>query len=173
MRPVLLGRIHGLFGVRGWLKVYSYTDPPANILDYPQWLVRPSGACDWSPMTLAAARRHGKALIAHLAPAHGQPLPDRNAAATLLGADIAVNRTHLPALPHGEVYWADLLDCRVVSVAGQYLGRVTDMMDAGAHPVMVVTGEYEHLIPLVRGAIVHGIDTERGLVTVDWESDFL
>lgn len=170
MRPVLLGRINGLFGVRGWLKVYSYTDPPANILTYPHWLLRQQGR-DWRPMRVVDARVQGKGLIAHLAPEDAEPLPDRDAAVPLLEADIAVARADLPEPAPGEVYWADLIDCRVETLTGDALGRVTDMMDTGAHAVMVVTGDNEHLIPLVRGPIVQNIDLESGLVTVDWVPD--
>lgn len=171
MRPVLLGRIHGLFGVRGWLKIYSYTAPPANILDYPRWQLRQDDG-EWRPMRLIDGRSRGKGLIAQLAPVDGAPLSDRDAAAALLGADIAVARADLPEPPPGEVYWVDLIDCRVETLQGTVLGRVTDMMDTGAYPVMVIVGEHQHLVPLVRGPVVQHIDTDEGRVTIDWDPDF-
>lgn len=171
MNPVVLGRVHGLFGVRGWVKVYSYTQPPANILDYPDWQLRVDGT--WRPMRLADGRAQGKGLIAHLAPAGGEPLPDRDAAAALLGADIAVDRAALPPLADDEVYWVDLIGCAVTTTEGVELGRVTDMMDTGAHGIMVVTGDDEHLIPLVRGPIVQAIDLDARAITVDWQTGFL
>lgn len=170
MRPVLLGRINGLFGVRGWFKVYSYTDPPANILTYSHWLLRPQDQ-DWRRMRLVDGHVQGKGLVAHLAPDNAEPLPDRDAAVPLLGADIAIDRADLPELEHDQVYWADLIGCRVETPAGECLGRVTDMMDTGAHPVMVVTGDRTHLIPLVRGAIVQQIDLEAARITVDWVAE--
>ena len=74
--PVLLGRISGCFGVRGWVKIYSYTDPREAVLDYGDWLVRRDGA--WQPMALAEGRRHGKTVIAKL-----EGIDDRDQAAAV------------------------------------------------------------------------------------------
>jgi 16S rRNA processing protein RimM len=88
-QPVILGRIVGLFGVRGWLKVYSYTEPREAVLDYKDWLLSRDG--DWQRVELAEGKRHGKAVIARL-----EGIEDRDAAAELLGSDIAVDRDALP-----------------------------------------------------------------------------
>lgn len=162
---VLLGRIHGLFGVRGWVKVYSYTAPPENILDYPLWYV----GDDRRPMRLVDGRVHGKGLVVRLAPEDGEPLADRDAAAALLESDIAVSREALPPLAEGEYYWADLIGLDVVNRDSEALGRVAGMMDTGAHGVLIVTGERERLIPFVIEAIVDEVDLEAGRITVDWD----
>lgn len=167
MRPVIMGRIHGLFGVRGWLKVYSYTDRPADVLGYSRWYLRLNDR-DWHAMKVAAGRSQGKGLIVHLAPIDGVPLSDRDAAAAWLQADVAVDRSDLPELEQDEVYWIDLLDCQVETVEGQQIGQITDVLDNGAHPIMVIEGEQKHLIPLVRGPIVQRVDLNSGLVVVDW-----
>lgn len=168
---VLLGRINGLFGVRGWVKVYSYTVPAANILAYSRWYVGRSG--DWRSMRLVDGRVHGKGLVALLAPADGdEPVADRDAAAELMGQEIAVARDDLPPLAEGEHYWADLLGLQVVNRDGDELGTVTGMMDTGVHGVLVVDGEHERLIPFVPGEIVDEVDSGTGRIVVDWEPDW-
>lgn len=165
---VLLGRIHGLFGVRGWVKVYSYTDPPENLLNYSRWQVGRDG--DWQPMRLAEGRAHGKGLVALLAPGGGEPIADRDEAARLLGRDIAVTREQLPPLPAGRHYWADLIGLRVVNRGDAELGVVEHVMDTGAHGVLVVAGDRERLIPFVPGEIVDEVDLDAGRIVVDWDS---
>lgn len=167
---VLLGRVHGLFGVRGWVKVYSYTIPVANILNYSLWQIGRHG--EWRPMRLVDGRAHGKGLVAHLAPADGEPLADRDAAAALLGSEIAVARADLPPPAPGEYYWADLVGLRVINREGTELGTVADMMDNGAHGILVVAGERERLIPFVTGPIVDGVDFQAGTIAVDWQPDW-
>ena len=73
-QPVILGRVVGLFGVRGWIKVYSYTEPREAVLGYREWLLRRDG--HWQRVELAEGKRHGKAVVARLA-----GIADREAAA--------------------------------------------------------------------------------------------
>src|SRR5699024_4996969 len=94
-KPVVLGHVSGLFGVRGWIKVYSHTRPPANLLAYERWFLgaqNPGGQPSWRPFRVVAAKPHGKTLIAQLADAGGTVIVDRDAAAALMDCDIAVAR---------------------------------------------------------------------------------
>lgn len=166
---VLLGRISGLFGVDGWVKVYSYTEPPSNILEYSPWFVSP----DWHALRLVSGRRQGRGLVALLGPQDSQlALADRNAAAGLVGAEIAIARASLPAPGPERVYWADLIGCAVRNAGGAELGRVSDLMATGAHDLLIVSGERERLIPFVRERFVLEIDLAARVITVDWDCDF-
>lgn len=165
---VLLGYIGGLYGVHGWLRVHSYTQPAEKILAYKRWRLEPGGE-----MRVLTGRRHGAGLVASLAQARAvTALDSRDGAATLVGARIMVARAQLPPPEPGQVYWADLMGCDVRSESGFSLGVVTDVRDTGAHPLLAVRGDRERLIPLVRGPIVRAIDLEAGVITVDWEPDF-
>src|SRR5699024_7191912 len=143
-KPVVLGHVSGLFGVRGWIKVYSHTRPPANLLAYERWFV---GASDsgrplhWRPFRVVAAKPHGKTLIAQLADAEDTVVADRATAAALLDCDIAVARADMPALAAGEYYWHDLIGLEVINRDGEALGRVSTMMETGANDVLVVDGD--------------------------------
>lgn len=168
-KRLLLGRISGFYGVRGWLKVYSFTDPRENIVTYRRWLVNLNG--QWQEMTVTGGKAHGKGVVAKL-----EGLDDRDAVAHLLGSDIAVYRDELPALAAGEYYWIDLEGLKVQTIDGVELGHVHHMMETGANDVMVVSGERERLIPFTQapspGHAVTQIDTENGVIVVDWDPEF-
>ncbi|HSM31437.1 MAG TPA: ribosome maturation factor RimM [Woeseiaceae bacterium] len=163
-QPVILGRIVGLFGVRGWIKVYSYTEPREAVLDYKEWLLSRNG--DWQRAVLAEGKRHGKAVIARL-----DGIEDRDAAAALTGSDIGVDRDALPDPGEGHYYWADLEGLVVVHRDGTELGRVAYLMATGANDVLVVDGHDERLIPFVPGEVILDVDLAAGVIRVDWEWD--
>ncbi len=163
-QPVVLGRISGLFGVRGWVKVYSYTEPREAVLDYKRWLL--SRKDGWQEATVAEGQRHGKTIIARI-----DGYVDRDQAASLSGTDIAVPRDELPETEQGEFYWSDLEGLTVVHRDGTELGKVAHLLETGANDVMVVRGEKERLVPFVMNKVVLGVDLDEGVIEVDWEWD--
>jgi 16S rRNA processing protein RimM len=160
----VLGRITGPFGVRGWLKVMSFTDPPEQILDYPTWQAElpRAGRRELHPLE---GRRHGKGLVVRF-----EGIDDRDAAIALGRLDLWVERRELPALK-GEYYRADLVGFEVVNLQGQPLGRVDHFLDMPANAVMVVAGLREHWLPLGRDQVFR-VDLEHGRITVDWDPEF-
>ena len=162
---VMLGRIAGVFGVRGWVKVYSYTDPLENILDYSPWLLR--DASGWREYRLAEGKRHGKGMIARL-----EDSDDREQALALNGCDIAIPRERLPDLVGDDYYWSDLEGLRVVTLDGLELGSVSHLFATGANDVLVVKGERERLIPYIWEQVVKRVDLETGVIQVDWDPEF-
>ena len=158
---IQIGRIAGVFGIKGWLKVESFTDPIEGILDYGEWhLDRPGLAGIWR---VREGRRHGRQVVASL-----ETIEDRNAAQRLVGARIAVDRAQLPALAPREYYRADLIGLRVVNAQGLELGRVVHFIDGPAHTWMVVRGEREHWLPATPQQL-RRVDLARGEVRVDWD----
>lgn len=164
---VVLGRITGLFGVKGWVKVYSETDPPANILDYSPWYLQLAGG--WQAFEVQQGQVHGKGIIARLG-----TCTNRDEASPLLGAAIAVDRKQLPELAGDEYYWADLLGLEVLNQRDESLGRVDHLLETGANDVLVVITEdkQELLIPYIKGDVVKEIDLDKGCLRVDWNPDF-
>ena len=163
-QPVVLGRISGLFGVRGWVKVYSYTDPREAVLNYDRWLL--SGKDGWQEATVAEGQRHGKTVITRI-----NGCDDREQAAKLIGTEIAVPRDELPEPTDRQYYWSDLEGLRVVHLDGTELGEVNYLLETGANDVMVLKGEQERLIPFVMDKVVLGVDLANGEISVDWEWD--
>jgi len=164
-RVVVIGQVAGVFGVRGWVKVYSYAEPRVDILRYREWLI---GCGDeWQPHQLVSGREHGKGIVAQL---KGCDTPET--ARTLMGLDIGVPRAVLPALGPDEFYWADLEGLRVVTIEGTELGRVDHLFETGANDVVVVKGDRERLLPYVRGEVIVAVDLEQGVMRVDWNPEF-
>lgn len=162
-RRVVMGKVGGLFGIRGWVKVHSYASPPENLLRYQPWQLCIDGA--WRALEVTAGRRHGKGVIAQLA-----GYADRDDARTLIGAEIAVERAQLEAPAENEYYWTDLIGTTVVNRDGVALGRVDHMIETGANDVLVVRdGRGETLIPFVIGRYVLEVDLARKRILVDWE----
>jgi 16S rRNA processing protein RimM len=166
-RRVLLGRIVGVHGVRGAVKLESWTEPRSAIFSYKPWLLeREPGHFE----EIAGAQGHaqGKGIVATL-----PGVPDRDAAVTLIGASIWIAREALPELESGEYYQTDLEGLQVVNEAGEDLGRVTHLFDNGAHDVLVMRDEAgrERLIPYVLDAYVKSVDLQGGRITVDWNKD--
>jgi 16S rRNA processing protein RimM len=162
---VVLGRITGSFGVRGWVKVMSFTDPVEQILDYPVWQVELPRA-GRRELRLLEGRRHGKGLVVRI-----EGIDDRDAASALGRLDLWVERRELPALKKGEYYRADLVGFEVVNLQGQRLGSVDRFLDLPANAVMVVAGVREHWLPLGPDQVFR-VDLEHGRITVDWDPDF-
>ena len=160
-----IGRVIGIYGVRGWIKVQSSTEPPEGILDYPAWQVRDGSK--WRTMTLTEGRRYGKGILAHLV-----ACDDRDVARALIGADIAVHRSEMPDPGKDRFYWSDLIGLTVRNQAGIALGVVDHLLETGANDVLVVKGERERLIPYVSGTVITGIDLDRGVIQVVWDPEY-
>jgi len=161
---VVLGRVSGVFGTRGWLKIHSYTRPRDGIFEYAKWHL--STGSGWREFAVSASKAHGNGLIAALA-----GVDDRDAAVPWVHADIAVLRSELPPNADGEYYWTDLIGTEVVTTAGVRLGKVVRLLDTGASDVMVVHGDRERLIPFVVGHYVMQIDLDSRRIVVDWHPE--
>ncbi|MBS0456231.1 MAG: ribosome maturation factor RimM [Proteobacteria bacterium] len=163
-RPVSLGRIAGAFGVRGQVRIESWTDPLAAIFRYQPWsLVRGDHAAQLAGVR---GRAHGDALIATV-----PGVTDRDAADALAGWEIRVPRSALPPPRPGEYYWVDLEGLDVANLEGIHLGTVDHLFDTGANPVMVVRGERERMIPFVQPHLL-SVDLDARHIVVDWDADF-
>lgn len=162
---VELGRVSGVFGVHGWVRVFSSTQPRDGILAYPDWHIGREG--EWSVRRLEAGHVHGKGIVAKLAGSD-----DRDSARDLMGKGIAVPRSELPPTAPGEYYWTDLIGLQVFADDGHDLGVVASLMETGANDVLVVNGERERLIPFVMDDVVRCVDLRSGRLVVDWDPEF-
>lgn len=160
-----VGRISGVFGIQGWLKVYSYTEPRENIAQFSSWMIEHDGSR--REATVEEGKRHGKGVVVKLS-----GIDDRDAALALVGAEIEVSRAALPPVAPGEYYWADLEGLSVRNEAGELLGRVDHLLATGAHDVLVLDGDGSRLIPFVAGEIVKDVDLAAGVLVVDWDVSY-
>jgi 16S rRNA processing protein RimM len=168
---ITLGRFNSPFGVQGWIKVYSYTDPMENIDTYRPWLVKQNGV--WQPIKVKSVKKQGKGLIAKL-----DQIDSPEAARLFCEAEIAAPKSVLPELEEGEYYWSQLENLKVYTESGELLGLVDHLIETGAHDVLVVKGNAEsvdrntRLIPYVPEQVVKKIDLDTGILRVDWDPEF-
>jgi 16S rRNA processing protein RimM len=165
-RMLTVGRLHGAFGVRGEVKLESFTDPLRAIANYQPWTLRDARGvareCEG-----VRVREGGKGLIATL-----PGIEDKDAADALRGVEILVPRSALPPPADGEYYWVDLEGLRVVNLEGADFGTVSHLFSTGANDVLVAQGERERMIPFVVPEYIRSVDFAAGVVTVDWDADF-
>ncbi len=160
-----LGYVSGVHGLKGWVKVFSYTDPRAAILDYQPWRLGAPGE-DSEPVHIERGQPHGKTIIASLP---GVTTPE--AARALVGREIRIRRSALPESEPGSWYWMDLVGLEVLNQDGVRLGTVKQMIETGANDVMVLAGERERLVPFVQEQVVRSVDLAAGQILVDWHPD--
>lgn len=178
---VLLGRITGVYGVKGWVKVFSYTDPMEAIVDYNPWLIRAQNRknATWNKVKLKAGKRHAKTVVAKL-----ENCNDRDAAMAYIGTEIAIEKQQLEELTEeNEFYWRDLIGLRVINQQHVELGVVKSLMETGANDVLVVVSEIDtedganketiqRLIPWTLNNAIIAVDLEHKVIEVDWDTDY-
>jgi 16S rRNA processing protein RimM len=167
--PVVMGRVAGPYGVRGFARVQVFTESTDGLLAFDAWLVGRPG--HWETRRVVEAGTYRDGLVVRF---EGVETPE--AARTLRGSEVAVRRRELPPTDSEEVYWVDLVGCSVVNREGIDLGRVVSLMETGANDVMVVvaggvTERKERLIPYVE-QVVESVDLASRIVRVDWGRDY-
>ena len=162
---MLLGKVVAPHGVKGQVKLQSYTEPPANLLRYRPWILI-HGASE-RVIDRPSGRGTGATLVVDV-----PGVSERDGASALVGAEVWVEREALPRPEPGEYYWSDLEGLEVVTNEGTSLGRVSHLFATGANDVMVVRGGRERLIPFLPGQVVSKVDIEAGRIEVDWDAEF-
>ncbi len=165
-----MGRLGSVHGIRGYLKLVSYTEQPESLFDYSPWFVRESGG-QWREVKVADHRPMGQGFLVLL-----EGVGAREEALPYAGLDIGIRRSSLPPAPEGQVYLQDLVGLRVEGLDGVSLGTVLRVVDHGAAPIMEVSpsghGKDVQLIPFVRGPIVTAVDLDAGVVRTVWGADY-
>lgn len=162
-KEVALGYISAVHGVKGWVKVHSWTRPMEAILDYRPWLLGE----DRKPVKIVDGRKQGKGLAVQL-----PDIDDREQARLLVGLEIHVSREQMPATAPDEFYWSDLVGLDVYTMSGVHMGRVEELMETGANDVLVIKGRREHLVPFIHGQFVKNVSLEDARIDVDWDPEF-
>jgi 16S rRNA processing protein RimM len=160
---IQLGFVGAPFGVRGWVKLRSHTDPPERLLEHRHLRIGRGGV--WKDYRIEAGGRSGGALTVKL-----NGIEDRDQAQALRGAEVCVPRSELPRQAPQDFYRADLIGCDVVNLDGAELGSVRHFLETPAHVLMVVRGAREFWIPAVPQHL-RRVDLQARRVVVDWNAD--
>ena len=181
---VELGRIGEPYGLKGWVNVLPSSEEPDVLLKSKQWWVSRLPVTDgaavrrvaqpkfedlvFEPFRVLQSKPHSSRIVAHL-----EGIEQPELAAQFKGRRVYVSRARFPAPAEGEYYWVDLVGCSVVNLEGKTLGQVMQVVDHGAHPILVVKGAAveEILIPFV-AAYVLNVDTQTKQIQADWQEDY-
>ena len=170
---LVVGKITGCYGIKGWVRIHAYTEPQDNFLQLGQWQIKRRGVLE--PLQFDKGKSHGKGLVAHI-----EGVDDRTLAEAYRGMEVLAPASALPALEEGDYYWRDLIGLAVWCVKEnerQLLGQVDYLIETGANDVLVVKAcpgsidDRERLIPYLPEQTVLRIAPEEGLLEVDWFID--
>lgn len=169
---VELGRFGKVYGIKGWIRLNSFTHPPDTICQYAALTAEIEG----KPVVLELDefRTQGKGLVVHV-----KGYDDPETARILTGKVISVESSELPALAEGEYYWHQLLGLQVLNQHGVNFGEVVELLETGANDVLVVQpgtesiDKRQRLIPYLKGSVVQQVNLVEGWIRVEWEADYL
>lgn len=163
---IIVGQIGGVHGVKGAIRVFSFTEPKTQLLEYKPWFVEKQG--QWETLAYHSAHWHGESLLVQF-----ENINDRDKAQALTNKKIAVKRHCLPPLAPSEYYWIDLIGLSVYTREGVFLGLVENLMETGANDVLIVKdGSRSRLIPYLLNQYIDSIDLSKKQIIVDWDPEF-
>ncbi len=162
---VVLGRFGRVHGIKGFIRVHSFTEPPEGILGYTVW--HAFIANQWQLIKLVRTELTNKALLVQV-----EGYDEREQIAQLTNKEIAIERSQLPSLKPGEYYWHELIGMQVVNQENNILGNVGEILPTGANDVLVVSGDKRYLIPYLPQQTIVSINSNLRLITVDWGLDY-
>jgi len=171
---IALGEISGVLGVKGWVKVFSHTDPRVKITEYDQWFLRKKDQ-DWYSVKVLNGRKQGKNIVAQL-----EGINSREQAEALKGVQIAIQEGQLEVLPENEYYWKDLIGLNVETTQGIDLGKIDWIFNTGSNDVLTIKEvsskdnkeRVERLLPFLMDDVVISINIKDNLMIVDWDPEF-
>jgi 16S rRNA processing protein RimM len=161
---VVLGNFGAPHGVRGWVKVFSYTSPVENIFEYPLWQIEIKGT--WKQLEIEDIKKASKEYAVKI-----NGYETRDDAAKLTNCLISVFRHELPVLQEEEYYWSDLIGLKVVTVSGVNLGVVDSLLATGSNDVLVVKGDKLRMVPYT-SQVIQRVNLNDKVIVVDWDPDF-
>lgn len=162
---IIVGKLGKPFGIHGWLKLNSYTEPYDNLLVYRPWQICLNGV--WKTVEITQTKINGQQLLVKLAECD---TPEQ--AKLYTNCEIAVWREQLATLPKDDYYWTDLEGLTVINKQGKILGKVNHLLATGANDVLVIKGTKEYLIPYLPELFIDKVDLINQQIIVDWDEDY-
>jgi 16S rRNA processing protein RimM len=160
-----VGEISGVFGVKGWVKVFSFTGSRENILKYSPWLLKKGS--ETKTINVLDGALQGRSVVAKF-----EGIDDRDQALAFMGWQIFIKPEQLPKAAAGEYYWSDLIGLKVETTEGVELGHIDNLLETGANDVVIIKGERERAVPFLQGQTIVHIDLQAGKMVVDWDPGF-
>lgn len=165
-----VGELKSAYGIKGWLWVFSYTDPIEKVFEYAPWQAKL--ASQTASLKIESWRKQGKGLVVKLA-----DVDDRTAAETYCHTKLYIDANDLPPPEEDEFYWSELIGMQVISETGNILGQVAQLSETPAHQMLEVEATAEsadnqsRLIPW-HETVVLDVNRNTKVITVAWELDY-
>ncbi len=157
---ILIGVIGAPHGIKGNVKLRTFSETPTDISKYP--LYGKNG--DLFPKFKVIRWQEGGFLIIALA-----GIEDRDKALGLRGTKLYVKREDLPAPAEDTFYYADLKDLQAQDTQGKLIGKVLSVENYGAGPLLdIQAGDITFLAPF-KAEIITAVDVAAGMLTIDAE----
>lgn len=167
---IVIGKIGAPYGVKGWVKITTYTDEIQGVFDYSPWLLG-DGKKEY---TVDHWKTHNKGVVAKLI-----GVETRDDAESIKNLDVSIKAEMLPELADDDYYWRDLVGMQVMTDKGYNLGVVKELFETGANDVMLVKanlndafGQKERMLPFLREQVIKEVDMQAKTITVDWDPGF-
>ena len=162
-KKILVGKISNPHGIKGWVKVISFTDPIENILSYKKWTLSDNET--EKTCQLEDSRIQGNKIVIKL-----EGVNDRDDADLLKNLQIKVNRFDLPKLDENSYYWGDLIDFNVIDIKGKHVGKVDSLFSTGSNDVLVIIDEAKErlLVPFIMEEVIKCVDLAKEIISIDW-----
>jgi len=162
-KKILVGKISNPHGIKGWVKVISFTDPIENILSYKKWTI--SDNQTKKTYCLEDSRIQGNKIVIKL-----EGVNNRDDADLLKNLQIEVNRSDLPKLDENSYYWEDLVDFNVIDINGMHVGKVDSLFRTGSNDVLVIINKTKQrlLVPFIMVEVIKYVDLDKELISIDW-----
>ena len=160
---ILVGKISNPHGIKGWVKVISFTDPIENILSYKKWTISDNET--EKTYCLEDSRIQGNKIVIKL-----EGVNNRDDADLLKNLQIEINRSDLPKLEENSYYWEDLVDFNVIDIKGMHVGKVDSLFRTGSNDVLVIINESKQrlLVPFIMEEVIKYVDLDKELISIDW-----
>ena len=162
-KKILVGKISNPHGIKGWVKVISFTDPIDNILSYKKWTISDNET--EKTYCLEDSRIQGNKIVIKL-----EGVNNRDDADLLKNLQIEINRSDLPKLEENSYYWEDLVDFNVIDIKGMHVGKVDSLFRTGSNDVLVIINETKQrlLVPFIMEEVIKYVDLDKELISIDW-----
>ncbi len=162
-QQIIVGRFGKTHGVKGWIRVQSFTDPAKNLFHYHDWRDDKN-----LPIEVAQHQQHSSNWIVKL-----NHIDTPEDAQQFVNKTIHIDKSQLPQLEHNEYYWNQLIGLKVIDQHNTSIGIVKDMMETGSNDVFIVINDRtetptKHLIPYTNN-VVKQINLPQQEIHIDWE----
>jgi len=159
---IIIGRLGKPHGIKGWMKLHSFSHPTEQILNYQPWLVQEKKT--WQTISIEDIKQNHDQILIKI-----KNCNTPEAAKHYTNQNIATHRDNLPVPQEDEYYWTDLEGLNVIDQQGQPLGVVDHLFNTGANDIMSVKlNGVETLIPFLKEVIID-VNFENKTIQVDWE----